>query len=176
MHRDLIRRADDPAHYDAIFIMLKGMVEEIHPSTGFVFEQYQGMSWFGEVEEITGRKRGAAIRVVKTCDVLELHLPAIQDIWTWRTMTDVKKALVESYKDHVRSAGHALWRHVWGKHKQEILKLSRTTKMPPAPWPRPHMDSADIRGYGERAERLFLRAQVISMNQFLEGGVFEGAY
>ena len=52
--------------------MLKGVVEEIHPGTGFVFEQYQGMSWFGEVEEITGRKRGAAIRVVKTLSLIHI--------------------------------------------------------------------------------------------------------
>lgn len=136
MPGDRLRRADDPPHYDALFIMLHGTVEEVHEETGYVYRRHQGLSWFGEVQEITGRKRGAAIRAAEMCDVLELEMPVINGLLNLPTFRDVKTLLQAAAQQRINRPGIARWRHYWIKNKKRILKIAKKMPRPPAPWPR----------------------------------------
>jgi len=136
MPGDRLRRADDPPHYDAIFIMLHGTVEEVHEETGYVYRRHRGLSWFGEVQEITGCKRGAEIRAADICDVLELEMPVLKGLLNLPTFRDVKNLLQAAALQRINRPGIARWRHYYLKNKKSILKMAKKMPRPPAPWPR----------------------------------------
>jgi len=136
MPGDVIRRCDDPEHYDALFIMLHGVVEEVHSDTGYIYRRHQGASWFGEVHEITGRKRGAALQVVEICDVLELDVSAIKSLFTMSTFKDFRKVLKDTCIARINLPGVARWKFYFHKHKKAILKIAKKIPQPAAPWPR----------------------------------------
>ena len=136
MPGDTIRRCDDPAHYDAIFIMLRGSVDEVHEETGYVYRRHRGPCWFGEVEELSGRKRAAAIRAVEICDLLELDLALIRSILNMPTMRDVRKVLQDCCQARINKPGVARWKFYWGKHKKALLSMAKSMATPAPPWPR----------------------------------------
>ena len=141
MPGDTIRRADDPSHFDSIFIILHGIVEEIHVDTGYVFRRHSGPSWFGEVEEISGRKRVAAIRAAAVCDLFVLNLSAIRSLFSMPTFKDFKLKLTKCCQERIYSPGVARWKHYLDKHKKNIHKLVENMVQPPPPWPkRPMLD------------------------------------
>ena len=106
-------------------------------ASGAVVRVHGAGGWFGELQALSGRPRGAAGRAASALvDVVEVsgaHLAHLAEMYG-----EVCEVL--HYQLWTRALGnrYGRWRQAWRRHRAAVLRLAAQAGPHEAPWPRPN--------------------------------------